>query len=322
MPIASTFYDTLPGAGVKETHWAQSAPSRGALFGVVGGDDFRLTAHPSIPYAVNIGPGKAWGHGVWDEVTGTTVVTSTGPANNATRWDLIAIRRDWQPTGGGPSSLRAVQGGTTAVIPTTRENRPGIVADQPLYLVQWQGGQNQPRQVIDLRCWSGPGGVEIAHVLARSYLEYPGAAVKLGTVVSRFELGANNVWSWNDRFEQTAKVPIALHSNYQLDPPRGDGITQEAPQAYKVGNRVHLSGVASNKIPLSFQGTVSYVLGVIPDGFRPKYSEYFTIESAYTMCRIWVRPDGNIYFSFAGAVGPLNPPDWRFSLSGMSYDAA
>lgn len=196
MAVTSTFYDTLPGEGVKEGTWAASAPSRGSLYGVEGANDFALTAHPTTPYAVNIAAGSAWGNGIWDEFTGVTTVTSTAPANNVTRWDLIAIRRDWQPTGGGPSSLRAVAGNATQAIPAGRENRPGIVADQPLWLVQWRGGATQPITIIDLRAWAGPGGVEIAHILARNYLAFPGAAVKLGDLTYRYERGANNVWSW------------------------------------------------------------------------------------------------------------------------------
>lgn len=211
MAFSSTFYDTLPGEGVKETTWAQSAPSRGALFGVAAEDDFKITAHPTIPYTVNIGPGKAWGHGVFDDVTGTTAVTCATPGNGVNRWDLIAIRRDWQPTGGGPSSFRAITGTTAQSIPTTRENRPGIVADQPLYLVQWQGGTTTPKAVIDLRCFANMGGVEILHTLARSYLGFPGAALKLGTSVWRFERVNNSQWDWKEYVAADPTAPLFRH---------------------------------------------------------------------------------------------------------------
>lgn len=196
MAIASTFYDTLPGEGVKETTWAQSAASRGDLYGISGKDDFALTAHPTTPYAVNIGPGTAWGRGVWDDVTGTTRVDSAAPAQGVTRWDLIALRRDWQAVGGGPSSLVSIAGGATQGIPSGRRNTPGTVDDQPLYLVQWVGGTTQPKTIIDLRVWSGPGGLEIAHELARSYLEFPGANVKLDKAIWMYERQGNKTWGW------------------------------------------------------------------------------------------------------------------------------
>lgn len=224
MAFASTFYDTLPGEGVKETTWAQSAASRGELFGVIGKDDFTLTPNLSTPYAVNISGGKAFGHGIWDEVTGSSRVDSAAPAAGATRWDLIAIRRDWQPTGGGPSSLVSVKGTTSAAIPTTRENRPGIIADQPLWLVQWVGGQNMPKAVIDLRCFPGPGGMEIQNELARTYLEYPGAMLKYRNSLWCYEAKANNIWDWQ-KYQLVAGNAVLIRSGFKVVWTNVDGFT-------------------------------------------------------------------------------------------------
>lgn len=196
MAIRSTFYDTMPGEGVKETEWAQSALSRGALYGVVGPDALRLTAHPTTPYAVNLSAGKFFGHGVWDDNETTALVQCPTPAAGTTRWDLIAGRRDWQPAGGGPTSLRAIAGTATLAIPAGRENRPGTLDDQPLWMVKWKAGLPQPEQIIDLRCWPGPGGVEVAHDLALSYLGTPGAVVKTPNGLHRYARQANNVWGW------------------------------------------------------------------------------------------------------------------------------
>ncbi|WP_066303238.1 hypothetical protein [Arthrobacter luteolus] len=197
MATKSTFYDTAPGEGVKETVWAESAISRGAPYGVIG-DALKLSAHPTTPYAVNLAPGKFFGHGVWDELDAPQRVDSVAPANGVLRWDLIAPRRDWQPTGGGPTSYVSIRGGSAAAIPSARENRPGTVDDQPAWLVQWKGGETQPQQIIDLRCWPGPGGVEVAHKLALDYLKSPGAAVKLGSSTWRYELQSNGVWGWRE----------------------------------------------------------------------------------------------------------------------------
>jgi len=195
MATKSTFYDTAPGQGVKETEWAESALSRGAMYGVIG-DALKLSAHPTTPYAVNLSPGKFFGHGVWDELDNVQRVDSVGPANGVLRWDLIAARRDWQPSGGGPTSYVSIRGGSSAAIPSTRENRPGTVDDQPLWLVQWKGGETQPQVIIDLRCWTGPGGLEVAHDLALSYLKYPGAVVKSPSGLNRYARQANGVWDW------------------------------------------------------------------------------------------------------------------------------
>lgn len=224
MAFSSTFYDTLPGEGVKETTWAQSAMSRGTLLGVVGAEDFRISAHPTIPYAVNIGPGKAWGHGVFDDVSGTTAVTCATPAAGVSRWDLIAIRRDWQPTGGGPSSFKAVSGSAVQGLPAARENRPGIIADQPLYLVQWVGGTTAPKATIDLRCWSSSGGTEIAHTLARSYLNQPGAAIKLGKSLWRFEKVNNSQWDWSE-YRLPSASAVEIRDGFKVVWTNVDGFT-------------------------------------------------------------------------------------------------
>lgn len=221
MAIKSTFYDTSPGEGIKETSWAQSALSRGPLYGVVD-DALRLTPHPATPYAVNLSAGAFFGHGVWDETDSVERVQCVAPAVGVTRWDLIAARRDWQPTGGGPTSLVALRGGATAAIPTSREKRPGVLDDQPVWLVQWKGGETQPVKTIDLRCWPGPGGLEIADKLALSYLATPGAAVKLGSSTWRYELQSNGVWGWREYKPADPTAPL-FRDGYKVVRTNPDG---------------------------------------------------------------------------------------------------
>lgn len=322
MAMKSTFYDTAPGEGVGEKTWAESARSRGAAYGVSGPTDLRLTAHATSPYVVNISPGEFWGHGVWDVSDTTVSVTSTAPATNAVRWDTIVARRNWQPTAGGPTSFVSVPGTTAKAISGNREKRPGIIDDQPLYLVQWRGGRSQPEQIIDLRCWAAPGGIEINDELARTYLAFPGTVVNMGKRSWRYVPAGNNTWDWDENIGETAKVGLALTYLYTADPPRGDNLVQESPSAYLDRNRVHLSGVMSNNVNVEYSGGISYSLAQVPAGLRPAKAEYFTVEVAFTLCRVWVRPDGHIYFMFANRVGPLGPRLWRFSLSGISYAVA
>lgn len=264
MAIRSTFYDTAPGEGVKETTWAQSAQSRGALYGVVGANDLALTPHATTPYAVNLSPGKFWAHGVWDESTDVSLVQSVAPANGAIRWDLIAARRDWQPTGGGPTSFISVRGGSTASIPGSRETRPGVIDDQPLYLVKWRGGQTQPEQIIDLRCWASNGGVEVVDRLALSYLETPGAAVKLGSTVWRYEPQGNGVWGWSG----SSGVALAWSAGWEVqgevsrEPASTGGLNR-----HRVGVKLRrTAGVFSLSNAAGWTGLTGAVL---PAGYRP-----------------------------------------------------
>lgn len=196
MAIESTFYDTIPGQGVNELEWAHSASSRGPDYGVIGTGDLMLTAHPTTPYAVVLSAGEFFGHGVWDKSDASVTVQCDTVVSGATRWDLIVAHRDWTPTGGGPTVLDKVNGTATKAIPVTRANTPGEVDDQPLWLVQWKGGQAQPSAIVDLRCWAGNGGMVIADILARDYLARPGAAVRLGGATHLYNIGTNGVWGW------------------------------------------------------------------------------------------------------------------------------
>lgn len=197
MPITSTFYDTLPGEGVNELEWAVSSVSRGPDYGVVGTGDLMLTAHPSTPYAVVLSTGSFFGHGVSDASDEPVNVQCDSVATGSTRWDLICVHRDWTPTGGGPTVFAKVNGTATQAIPAVRANTPGEVDDQPLWLVQWTGGQTQPTAIIDLRCWAGNGGMVAADQLALDYLARPGACVLIDSITYRYALGANSVWGWS-----------------------------------------------------------------------------------------------------------------------------
>lgn len=120
----------------------------------------------------------------------------------------------------------------------------------------------------------------------------------------------------------TPKQTITLQSLYTTDPPRGDGLAQEPPSCYRAGRRVHLSGVASNTEAILFVGGAEYTLGNLPAGFLPAFPEYFALEVAFTPCRLWVRPDGQIRFMLPNTVGQLSGRVAKFALSGISFDAA
>lgn len=298
--IKSTFYDTLPGQGVKETTWAQSAMSRGPLFGVVTPDDFTLTAHPTTAYALNVGGGRAWGNGVWDEVEGSTTLTATPPANAATRWDLVCIRRDWQPTGGGPSALRIVEGSSSQQLPAAMEKRPGIISDQPLYLVQWKGGTTTPLQIIDLRCFAGPGGIEIVHPMAREYLAYPGATVKMAGQEYWYTAGANNVWDWTSGDTGWVSLTPAAHLGIVGERTSGNWVKITNCEARIVanGSMVHVRGELAYVNPGAtwYTPTEGVTAAILPPGMRPTTQCYIPGTTAqYSRAAIYpVLPDGSI----------------------------
>ena len=150
-------------------------------------------------------------------------------------------------------------------------------------------------------------------------LKYEGAqALRLDSPGRSIDTVVNGAWVPGG----SAKQPITLTSLYTPDPPREDKLAQEPPSYYRAGRRVHLSGVASNTDTIAFSGGTVYGLGSLPPLFRPAYPEYFSLEVAFIPCRLWVRPDGQIYFMFPNAISTLGPRVGKFSLSGISFDAA
>ena len=200
MALTSVFYDGV----VTETDRAKNRTGS-ADYGVYGVGDFEVKAHPSIPYNVLVKAGRAHGHGVTDTAAGDQVVPCNTLASG-TRWDLIVVRRNWQPALGGPSTLVAISGGTTAAIPGARKVGPGVEDDQPIALVKWQGGLSAPAQIIDLRVWSSNGGLYAKDDLVRSYLDKVGTEVTIGGASWTYKLGQNDVPGWEKSIPAQVKV--------------------------------------------------------------------------------------------------------------------
>ncbi|WP_028265941.1 hypothetical protein [Arthrobacter sp. MA-N2] len=192
MALTSVYYD----GPVTETDRSQNRGSDPDYL-VYGVDDFKVTAHPSIPYAVLVKAGRAAGFGVTDTAATDQVVNCAALATGV-RWDLITVRRNWQPAAGGPSTLVAIQVGVDPQIPgaPTRKIGPGVEDDQPLFLVKWQGGVSAPVQFIDLRVWAGNGGLFAKDDLVRMFMTKAGTEININGVVWAYQIGANDTLGW------------------------------------------------------------------------------------------------------------------------------
>lgn len=203
MAFTSIGYDGT----INERQWAELVPNVGSsTYGIKDADDLKVTAVPGQPLMVSIASGAAWGHGVLDTETANTTITC-GTISSGSRWDLIAIRRNWQPLAGGPTSIVVVAGSSAKVIPEAREKTPGVTDDQPLALVQWTAGQTQPTAVVDLRCWAGNGGLVARDTLALTYLDKPGASVTIAGAEWNCVVGNNDTVSWVMSTE-LGRVPV------------------------------------------------------------------------------------------------------------------
>lgn len=171
MAITSVGYDGT----VSEVQWAKMIPSVGSsTYGVVGVTDWKVSVHPTLDKGINIAAGTGYGHGVYDVSDSISTVTGASLASG-TRYDLVVARRDWTGAG-GVTTFRIVTGTASRTMPT-RANTPGSIDEQPIALVRFDAGQTKAAEIIDLRCWSGPGGASALDEMALGYLAEPGARV-------------------------------------------------------------------------------------------------------------------------------------------------
>lgn len=159
-------------------------------YAVVGADDFKASNVAGADRTLSIANGTALGPGSLNVGTAFSPIQFDAVTSGTMRWDLVVLRRDWQPPGGN-TSIVIIKGGATQVLPARNQN-PGVIDDQPLYLQQVNAGSTSLGLRIDLRVWVGAGGAEAADKLALTYLAQPGAAVKVGEDTHRYEYTPTN----------------------------------------------------------------------------------------------------------------------------------
>ncbi len=330
MTIESTFYDTssgVPASLVTEIKWAKSHPHVGSSdYGVEGPDDFKLTPHPTTPFTVNLAVGKAWGHGVFDQSNAIEPITCSAPAPGTTRWDLVAMRRNWTPLAGGPSALTAVEGGALKELPAGRENTPGTLDDQPLYLLEWTAGDTQPTKIVDLRAWGGNGGMVAADDLARVYLGRPGARVLINGVDWAYLPVGVGVWDWVVVARQRTSADLVLNGLYEKFWLSGGtpGVDKD------VNGRCTLRGVLGRKgalmeTPISMDPITKYPLATLPAAFRPAQDCYFTPPTAFAMGeqgRMYVRAATGVIEYETKTAFSTTRLNFFLALDGFSWLAA
>jgi hypothetical protein len=158
-------------------------------YGVAGGDDLKVSKTTGDRMLL-VASGVAWGHNIQDTLE-TSLSVQLSSVASGSRWDLIVVRRDVT----AKSTIEVVQGNAERKLPSltsTEASHP----DQPLALCRVVAGSTTVEEIIDLRCWAFAGGAEAADLLALTYLAAPGAAVKVGQTVHRYEIQSNGVWGW------------------------------------------------------------------------------------------------------------------------------
>ncbi len=257
MALTSVFYDGV----VTET---DRAKNRAGVpdYGVYGTEDFKVKPHPSIPYAVIVTKGKAHGWGVTDEAA-TDQVVQCGTIVSGVRYDLISVRRNWQPAAGGPSTLVATPGSADPEIPAGRKTGPGVEDDQPIALVKWKAGLSAPEKIIDLRCWAGNSGMIAKDELALGYLASLGASVKINGNRWSYELLANDMPGWVNEDGAGPWIQLPLEAGWLNNgASRASARILSRGQLLQVSADVRYSGAAGSVVE-------RWIIAKLPAGLQP-----------------------------------------------------
>ncbi|VXB24604.1 conserved hypothetical protein [Arthrobacter sp. 9V] len=247
MTITSIGYD----GSVDELQSARFFPRiGGADYGVLDPSHWKLSPHPSTARAVNLSAGIGYGDSVMDSSDSVATV-QCDPITSGTRWDMIVARRNWQPLA-GVTTFTKVTGGASKALPV-REHNPGVLAEQPLWLVQWTAGQTQPTAIVDLRCFAGPGGIYANDFLSLGYLDVPGSRVQVGSRAWRYTPDPTGSPAWAvDSVTSALSMTGTPYKNY--------GGAYAAPSW-----TVHPSGL------ISLAGSVGHNVAVVKHDYQKEY---------------------------------------------------
>ena len=315
-PPASYGYPQAAITADKLPIWQQPL----ARFTVAGAKDWKVSSLASIDRGIRVEAGTGSGDAVTD-VTFEYETLSLPSPPVASAWYLIVRRRNWSGTGTSTLAyIRATASPSQLPTPGTgvldRRDAPGVESDQPLAFVLVTQKDTTVQQVIDLRCWASNGGVEAAHDLALQYLATPGAAVKVGNTVWRYDLQANGVWGWDDGntdwkdcfLGSTPGVPNVRH------PGSWQRVNNAPCQARLVAGGTMLQ--VRGELNYVNTGTPSYLpaegwpVARVPAGMYPSAQSFITGTSdRYKKSQMFViQPNGNITIGpgFVGTVAQFN----------------
>lgn len=307
-PPASYGYPKAAITADKLPIWQQPL----ARFTVAGASDWKVSSLASIDRGIRVEAGTGSGDAVTD-VTFEYETMSLPSPNIASRWSLIVRRRNW--SGDGTSKLVAIPGTAAKALPA-RKDAPGTESDQPLALVRVTQKDTTVQQVVDLRCWASNGGVEVADQLALDYLASPGAAVKLGNTVWRYNLQANGVWGWGDGNKGWQN--LTLGTTPGVSGVRGAGswnrIGATPAQARLVagGTMLQVRGDLTyvNSSTPNYMPAEGWVVATVPAGMAPSAPAFITGTSdRFRKSQVYViNPNGTITIGpgFAGTVAQFN----------------
>lgn len=253
MAIVSVGYDGT----VDETQWANLVGKAGSSeYGVDLAGDFQVTPVAGVERTIRISPGKAWGHGVLD-VMDVEQTIQVPAALSGVRYDMIVLRRDWQPPGGS-TTLAVIEGTSTwQNLPPRNAGTLGILDDQPIAMIAVTQGSTSIGSVADLRVWARNGGATAKDTRALQYLAALGSTVEINDTVWIFKNGPTGPeWRDSAKLGDTGWVDLTMRNGWKA----WNGVAQ----VRRIGSRIKFRGGAVNE-----GASGDSVAFIVPAGFRP-----------------------------------------------------
>ena len=306
MAITSVGYDGT----VDEQDWASLSPASASRPGVVWGAGPQIVGN--VDRTVRIAPGKLYGWGVLD-YNSANVDLQADPVTSGSRWDTVVLRRDWQPTPGGGSTLMLLKGTSSASYSSQLQNNPGVLADQPLCIVRVQAGLTTIQELIDKREWQqdvsfrATSGLPVSALWAYGdkVLVSPQDGYGIDLAVRR---GGDGTEYW-DTMLTRPWYNLSLASGYRTQ-------GGQTPQYRVVGDMLQLRGRVERTSGATFDNTYRTVVGV-PTNAAPAREAYVPCGSNFSsatggggMCN--VQTNGVVQINM-----PANLVSW-VSLDGIS----
>lgn len=191
MAITSVGYDGTVDEKQFESIMGYSSSS---LFGVNVGGAFAASSVAGQVLQVRVAAGTAWTAGVADVMDTAATLQVGAPPASGSRWDMIVLRRDYQPVG-GTTSLQVIKGTSSKTLPS-RATTSGVLTEQPLWLIRVDAGRSTVAEFIDLRVWARNGGCTANHDLVRSYMGLDGTMIEINGLLWQRRIGSNGLSEW------------------------------------------------------------------------------------------------------------------------------
>lgn len=269
MAITSVGYDGT----VREGGWAALAPYLGAEYRN-GGVSLSIVGNADRTVRVSAGP--LFGYGILDTLTGNTDLQA-GTITSGTRWDTVVLRRDWQPTPGGGSSLLILPGASSQQVAAQVQHDPGVVDDQVLGLIKLVSGFSTIQELV-------PWDLDRRNIpMYRAADDLPDPAGEhYGQPLLQFRnhaidilarVGGPGSESWLSALNPDW-APMTIASGYQT-------FSGDVPQYRVVGDELKLRGRFERTSHAAFSSTYTTVASV-PPSFGPKRESYQQIGSSFS----------------------------------------